>query len=298
MTQLFFKLLFLYPRVYAFFSYYRKKERRQEIERKFAFFFKEKWDSKKRRAIVRHIFELRGLRKVTYYLIPQMDNEFIKRFVKVEGLHRLDRALQEGRGVVLMTAHFSNPQLGYSTLRAMGYDLILIKGGAPRTARKRRHQRFRYFDAIENTIFIAPSSLPEDYKRRILETLSSGKIINYYGDTREGRKKEKISFLGRAIGFPTGIIPLAHQANAAIIPFIHLYQNGKISLIFKEPIDNHWEKGKKEYKRIVEDFAKILESYILAQPQQYMGIYGPTVLSDYYFSSRKGAASLPQEDEG
>jgi lauroyl/myristoyl acyltransferase len=284
MKWLFFKLAFLYPRIYAFFSYYRKKERRKEIEQKFGFFFNKKWKTKKGRTIVRHIFELRGSRKVAYYLVLLMDERFIKTSVKVEGLHHLDQALKEGRGIVLITGHFGSPQLGYNALRVMGYDLILIKGGAPRVAQKRRHHKFRYFDAVEKTIFISASSLPENYKGRILETLQSGKIILYYGDTKEGRKKEKIVFLNREVGFPTGIIPLAHQAKAAIIPFIHLYQNGKIALIFQEPIDNHWKEGEGGYRRIVEDFAKILESYIIDQPEQYFGIYGPTVLSDYYSS--------------
>ena len=293
MKRLLFKLAFLYPTVYAFFSYYRKKARRKEIEEKFAFFFNEKWNDKKGRAIVRHIFELRGLRKIAYYLIPLMDAQFIERFVKVEGIHYLDRTLKEERGVVLMTSHFGNPQLGYSPLRTMGYDLTFIKGGAPREAKKPRHQKYRYFDAVENTIFISSSSRPANYKDRILETLRSGKIIHYYGDTREGRKKENISFLGREIGFPTGVIALAHQANAAIIPYIHLYHKGKISLIFREPIDNDWKEGEREYKRIVEKFAKIMEYYIISQPQQYMGIYGPTILSAYYSSYRKGSASSP-----
>jgi KDO2-lipid IV(A) lauroyltransferase len=279
-----FKLAFLYPKIYAFFSYYRKKERRREIEQKFIFFFNKKWKTKKGRTIVRHIFELRGSRKVAYYLVPLMDERFIKRFVNVEGLHHLDQALKEGRSIVLITGHFGSPQLGYNALRAMGYDLMLIKGGAPRTAQKRRHKKFRYFDAVENTIFISASSLPENYKGRISETLQSNKIILYYGDTKEGRKKEKISFLSKEVEFPTGVIPLAHQAKAAIIPFIHLYQNGKITLIFKKPIDNNWRQGVRGYRRIVEDFAKILESYIIDQPEQYFGIYGPTVLSDYYSS--------------
>lgn len=190
-----------------------------------------------------------------------------------------------------MAAHLGNPHLGFNALRLMGYDLILIRAGMPRFARKPRRKNLRYYDAIENTIFISASSLPENYKGRILETLQSNKIILYYGDTKEGRKKEKVDFLGREMGFPTGIMHLAHQEKAAIIPFIHLYQNGKITLVFKEPIDDNWKEGKNGYNQIVGDFAKILESYIVDQPQQYFGIYGPTVLSDYYNFHRNGAAS-------
>lgn len=292
MKWLFFKMAFLYPRFYAFFSYYRKKARREEIEEKFSFFLKGKFDSKQKKAIVRHIFELRGSRKVVYYLIPFLDPHVIKSFFTIEGLHYVDQALQEGRSVVLLAGHFGNLHLGLHSPRVMGYDVVGIKGKAERPTKKSWHQKFRYFDTIENVIFIAtPFRFRE--LRRISETLKSGKIILYYGDTKEGRKKERISFLGREMEFPTGIISLAHQANAAIIPYIHLYNKGKISLIFKEPIDNNWKEGKKGYRRIVEDFGKILEYYILSQPQQYMGIYGPTVLSDYYVSYRKGNTSLP-----
>ena len=68
--------------------------------------------------------------------------------------------------------------------------------------------------------------------------------------------------------------------------FIHLYQGGKITLILKEPIDGLWTGGKREYGRILTEFAKLLETYILTYPEQYGGFYGPTVLSDHYQSQR------------
>jgi len=99
--------------------------------------------------------------------------------------------------------------------------------------------------------------------------------------------KERAFFFGREIGFPSAMVYFARQAKAAIIPFIHLYQRGKITLIFREPIDGHWRNGERDYKRIMAEFAKLLESYILTYPEQYMGIYGPTVLADYYRSIGK-----------
>lgn len=234
--------------------------------------------------MVRHIFELRGSRKVMHYLIPLMDRQMINQFFEIEGLHHLDQVLKEGRGVVLLAGHLGNPHLAFCALRTMGYDLTLIKGGAPKEAMLRK---FRYRETPEDTIFIYDPSLAASYKERILETLRSGKIIHYYGDTKEGRAKERLPFLGREMGFPTGMVHLAHQAKAAIIPFIHLYQRGKTTLIFKEPIDDHWEEGEMAYRRILMEFTKLLESYILLHPEQYMGIYGPTVPAHYYKSRRK-----------
>jgi KDO2-lipid IV(A) lauroyltransferase len=276
---LLFKLAFFYPRVYAFSCYYRKKEKRREYEDKVLFFYYQEKDPDRVKKIVKGVFELRGVRKVMRYLIPLMNASFIKRFVKVEGLHHLDQVLKEGRGVVLIAGHIGIPHLSFNALRAMGYNLILLSGVTPKDP---KHPKLRYYDTRDNTIFVHDPSLSETYKKRIVETLQAGKILYYDGDAGEGRIKEQISFLGREMDFPTGMAHLAHQAKAAIIPFIHLYQRGKVTLIIKEPIDDHWGNRDRDYKRIMAEFAKLLESYILQYPEQYMGIYGPTVLSEYF----------------
>lgn len=284
MKWILFKLAFFYPRIYAILSYHRKREKRKEFEDKVLFFYPKENHPRRVKEIVRGIFELRGVRKVMRYLIPLMDDHYINRFVKVEGLRYLDQALKEKRGVLLMAGHIGIPHLAFNALRVMGYDIILLSGVTPKTP---RHPKIRYYDTPDRTIFTNDLSLSEIYKKRILETLRSGKIIYYDGDAGEGRKKEKVFFLGREMDFPTGMIYFARQAKAAIIPFIHLYKKGEIRLIFKEPIDHDWAEGEQAYKQIVAEFAKILESYILKYPEQYMGIYGPTVMEHYYKSCQE-----------
>ncbi len=231
--------------------------------------------------MVRHIFELRGSRKVMHYLIPLLDDRMIKKLFKLEGFHHLNQALEEGRGVVLMAGHLGNPHLAFCGIRSMGYPLIVIKGGAPRQLKPKK---FRYRESLQDTIFIHDPEPAADYKERILETLRSGKVIHYYEDAKEGKRKERVPFLGRAVDFPTGMVRLAHRAGSAIIPCMHLYHQGRIPILLKESIDHGWEKGEGEYKRIVSEFANLLETYILNSPEQYMGVYGPTVLSEYYDS--------------
>ena len=138
MRWLLIKLAFFYPRVFAFSSYYRKKEKRREYEDKVIFSYPKKKEPKIVKRIVKGAFELRGIKKVMRYLIPFMDASFIKRFVKVESLHHLDEALQEGRGVVLMAGHLGIPHLSFNALRTMGYDLILLSGVTPKEPKQRQ----------------------------------------------------------------------------------------------------------------------------------------------------------------
>jgi hypothetical protein len=41
----------------------------------------------------------------------------------------------------------------------------------------------------------------------------------------------------------------------------------------KEPIDGLWAEGEREYGRILTEFGKSLETYILTHPEQCYGIY-------------------------
>jgi len=286
---LLFKLAFFYPRIYAFLCYHRKRTKREEFEDKVLFFYPQETEPRRIKEIVKGIFELRGVRKVMRYLIPQMDDDYIKQYVEVEGLEHVDQALKEKKGILLMAGHIGIPHLAFNALRVMGYETILLSGVTPKTP---KHPEIRYYDTPDKTIFTHDLSLSEIYKKRILETLRSGKMIYYDGDAGEGRKKERVLFLGKEMDFPTGMIYLAHQANATVIPFIHLYQRGMTKLIFKASLDGHWKEGVEGYRRIITGFVKLLESYILTYPEQYLGIYGPTVASYYYRSHQKDAVPL------
>jgi lauroyl/myristoyl acyltransferase len=176
----------------------------------------------------------------------------------------------------------------------MGYDVKVLKGGV---LRKAKPSRFEFYESWDNTVFLHDRSLSDDdRKRRILDILQSGGILLNMADAVEGRRKEFTSFLGREMGFPTGLLHLAHQAKAALVPFFYFYENGRLRLILEEAIDDHWKDGEKAYRRIVSEFAKRLEAYFLTSPEQYIGIYGPTVLNDYYRSHFGGRT--PRAEDG
>jgi Kdo2-lipid IVA lauroyltransferase/acyltransferase len=284
---------FLYPRIYAFFCYYRKKERRREIEERLLF-CNRNWDRERIKAISMGIFERRGLKKLNRRLIPLFDPDFIARFVETEGLQHLDRALGEGKGVVLMSGHFGNPHLSINAMRTMGYPVKVLKGGG---LRKEKTSRFEYYESWDNTVFVHDRSRSDAEKRgRILDILRSGGILYQMADATEGKKKEYPHFMGKEMGFPTGLIHLAFQARAALVPLFHFYEKGRLKLIFKERIDDAWQDGERVYGRIVARYATLLESCILAHPEQYIGIYGPTVLDDYVRSHSAGKPSPGEED--
>jgi Kdo2-lipid IVA lauroyltransferase/acyltransferase len=266
--RLFFRLAFIYPRIYAFFSFYLEKRRKREYEGNVKLFFSEDKDPKGFRRITRSMFELKGMRKMQRYLIPHIDHRFIRQSVEMEGLDILDRALSGERGIVLLSAHFGNLGIGLSILRKLGYGVYFLKGGNPE---KQRSRNALYVNPPEYSIYIPTPPVSHSTKEKILETLRSGKTICYTVDSAWGRKKAEVSCFGRTLNISTGMIYYARQANAIVLPFIQLYRRGSIKLIIKEPIDGQWKEGERDYTRVIEEFAKILEFYILGYPEEYYG---------------------------
>jgi lauroyl/myristoyl acyltransferase len=290
---LFFKLAFFYPRFYAFFCYYRKKTQRLEFEEKVRLFFDPDAAPEKVKRVVRGIFEIRGSRKMQRYLLPRLDKDFVRQFVTIEGFHHLDQALQKGRGVLMIAGHIGNPHIGLNIVRILGYDLTIIKGGKTKIP---RHPGIRYSDPLEFTIFTEDTSLSKTARERAQEILRSpGRILYYSGDAIEGKRKVEIQFLGHRMQFATGTLHLAAQASAIVLPIIHLYRHGRIYVSLGEPLDGQWENGPGDYRRILDAFAKLLESYIVPHPEEYMGMYGHTVLNDCY---RKLKGQVPEVVEG
>jgi len=278
-------MAFLYTRVYAFFCYYRKKKQQKELEEKVRLFFPVQ-DPHRIKRIVKGIFELRGGRKMQRYLIPRMDDQFIQRFVTIEGLDHLNKAMKEGRGILMMAGHIGNPHIGFSVLRTMGYQITIIKGGK---SKKTDDRRYRYSDPPEYTIFTEDAPLSKNSRERALDVLRSGRTLYYSMDAFGGKRRVEVPFLGRNMAFATGTLYLARQTNAIVLPFIHLYRHGKIELIFRAPIDVGWKNGEEDYRRMITEFTGWMESIILKYPEEYMGIYGDTV-PDHYYREMKNRA--------
>jgi len=77
--------------------------------------------------------------------------------------------------------------------------------------------------------------------------------------------------------FATGTLHLASQANAIVLPIIHLYRPRKNLRGPGEPLDGQWKNGPDDYRRILEAFVKTPGDLYHSAPEEYMGMYGHTV---------------------
>lgn len=163
-------------------------------------------------SLTREVFRNFGRYLIEFFTMRKMVNEeYIKKHVKVQGLERIEEALKLGKGGIVITAHLGNWELGAVLLSMLGYPLVVI--ALPHKERPVNdlfnHQR------ETKGITIVPTHMAV---RRCLETLKGNKLIALVADRDFGLNGEPMDFLGRKALIPPGPAMFSSATGAPIIP--------------------------------------------------------------------------------
>jgi KDO2-lipid IV(A) lauroyltransferase len=141
--------------------------------------------------------------------IPCIDMDHIRRHIRLEGLEHLDRALDEGKGGVLVTGHFGSWELMGCVLVRLGYPLTFVVGV----------QRNRLVQALMNRLrsecgisVIEPASLLETTR-----VLRDNRFIAMLSDQDAGRNGVFVDFMGEPASTHAGAARLALLTGAPVI---------------------------------------------------------------------------------
>jgi lauroyl/myristoyl acyltransferase len=78
---------------------------------------------------LRRTFELSAIQDCEDWLLPRLTRKTADRLVQIDGVEHLSAALGQGRGAVLVTAHFMSTRLVLGSLLLRGYPLVLRRPG-------------------------------------------------------------------------------------------------------------------------------------------------------------------------
>jgi KDO2-lipid IV(A) lauroyltransferase len=205
--------------------------------------------------------------------------EKLRELIRVEGKEHLDAALGAGRGVILLSAHFTCVEMGVSILR----DLV------PRCSCMYRPQRNRMMDVIirRGRSRFAHVQIARDNVRALLRQLREKDAVAYMPDqTYLGNQSALLPFFGEPAVTNIATSKLAKISGAPILPYFFRRLPGEHRYVVDvgPPLDGiPSDDAVEDTRRLVAR----LEEYIRLAPEQYLWLYKkfkgrPAPLPDLY----------------
>ncbi len=244
-------------------AYRLVKRRRHIVEVNLSLCFPELTDAQ-REAMCREVFAQNGIGLIEIAWAWWADPRQLEDRFDVEGLEHVEVARADGKGVVMIGAHFVNLDLaGLMINQAVPIDVIYRKNDNPVLEHVITSGRQRVFENV----------LERGDMRSIIRKLRQGRMIWYSPDQDFGRAQSVFApFFGVPAATLTTTTRLAQmgQANALLIfhyrdPATHRYR-----IVF-EPTDPGFPTGDE-----LEDAKRVnamLERGIRRQPEQYMWVH-------------------------
>jgi KDO2-lipid IV(A) lauroyltransferase len=204
-------------------------------------------------------------------LNPSNKDEWVEREM---GEENLAKALEIGKGVICITPHLGNWELGGYVLASKGYPINVL------TLREESRYLSRYEERLREkvqirTITIDPKERPNLAILEIARRLRRNEIVAMVADRIYEGQGVEIDFFGHPTLFPTGAVQLALETGAIIIPvFVILKQKMKYWGIIGEPIPIRIDVDKNEAVRQgVQEIAKRFEVMISRYPDQWFNFF-------------------------
>lgn len=226
-----------------------------------------KKDMKECLVISQRVFRNFGLYLVDFFRMTRLDKETIRRKVTFEGLENMDGALKENKGVIALTCHIGNWEMGGVVLGMLGYDISAV---ALNHKYKKINDFFTRQREEKGFKVINMSSV----MKRCVSTLLRKGILALAGDRDFTNAGIKMDFFGVPTSIPKGPAALSLKTNSLIVPVFFLRENRfNYKFIFDKPIEVKKLPGFNEDEIVKEAtgrFIPIMEKYIKMYPEQWL----------------------------
>ena len=231
---------------------------------------------KERYKVVRDVFHNFSKYLADFLFISQLNKYNWKKWVKTVNKENFDSAYREKKGIIALTAHIGNWELGGTILSLIGYPTSAIV--LPHRNRAVNNIFFKQRQSKGLKSIFLGANLKDSLKR-----LKEGEVVAILGDRNlrisktaknnspNDSKSVEVEFFGKKTYFPKGPAVLAYWTGAIILPgFTIRGKDNKYTLYFERPIPIERCEDKEEFIRInTRKIAQVIEKYVRLYPEQW-----------------------------
>ncbi|MCX5701533.1 MAG: lysophospholipid acyltransferase family protein [Candidatus Omnitrophica bacterium] len=201
---------------------------------------------------------------VDFFRFSILDTEYIKKNIKVENIEYYDKAMAEGKGVIALSAHLGNWELGAVVIALLGYPFWVV-------ALPHKHKRVdNFFNSQRKSKGVKVIPLG-NAARSCLNVLKNNEIVALVGDRDFNDKGIVMDFFGKPTHLPQGPAAFALKTGARIVPcFMFRNEDDSFTLKMEKPVEfNPTGDKDKDLKALVEQYKVIIENYIRKYVDQW-----------------------------
>jgi KDO2-lipid IV(A) lauroyltransferase len=217
-----------------------------------------------REYLVDRHFESLGIALFETSLCWWASNERIRAISKVEGREHLDAALAKGKGVILLSAHFTTLEMSARILATFTPINIMY--------RPTKNECLSYFLG-RNRGRLAKRAIPRDDIRTLITALKNNECV-WYAPDQTYRKKgaQMVRLFGIPAATNTATSRLAQMTGATVLPYYAERLPGKrgYRAVIHPPVE-----GFPSGNSVVdaEAFNRTIENQVRVVPEQYLWIH-------------------------
>ncbi|MBK7292622.1 MAG: lysophospholipid acyltransferase family protein [Holophagaceae bacterium] len=198
--------------------------------------------------------------------------EALAQFARIEGMDQFDAVLAEGKGVILLTAHAGNFELGGILLRSRNLKVHAVYKPDHFAAVERLREGMRAQGGVVGIPVdgVGFSTLP------LVKLLREGALVGMQGDRDFSLNGVPMPFFGREVPFPRGPWELAAMTGAPIITsFFYTDEERRFHAHFGEPIRIAGGRGGRmeAIQAGMRSYVADLEALIRRHPSQWYCFY-------------------------
>jgi KDO2-lipid IV(A) lauroyltransferase len=235
------------------------------------------WSNGKIDVITRKTFQNYGQYLLDYMVIHRLRLSNKERWIEEEvGGEYMIEALQRGKGVICITPHLGNWEIGGLLFSFRGGKLSVLTLDERDQNTKSFREEMRKSRKIRN-LYVDPKDDSPMAILDVVKVLRQNEIVAMLGDRIESQKTMIFEFFGKETLFPIGVGIIAMATGAAVLPvFVVMEQNRKYRGIIEAPI--YFESAAREDREAIlrkgmENLIKKFEGYIEKYPDQWYNFY-------------------------